>query len=333
MILQKKAINLLEVSGINRWCVTGAAGFIGSSIVEALLMYDQVVVGVDDFSSGKIENIECALENVNPNSRKNFRMIRGSVLNTTVCKRALQNVDILVHQAANISVSESMFNPTKITNNNVLGFLNLLNICKDRKIRIVYASSSSVYGGCSRGKFGLKESDEGNLLSPYGISKKINEMHAKFFFENYQLSIAGLRYFNVYGKRQNPEGEYAGIIAKWISLTKRDKNLIIYGDGENSRDFCYIDDVVSANILATLQNKNGIFNVGSGFSTTINELASLFNEIFINNKNVVKPVIYKQIRNGEIKHSLASIANSKYSLGYKPDWKVKDGLQYLKGIL
>jgi UDP-N-acetylglucosamine 4-epimerase len=333
MNLQKKAINLLQYSGTNNWCVTGAAGFIGSSLVEALLMHDQIVVGVDNFSSGKIENIEQALENVHPSLRKNFNMIRGSVLNLNVCKEALQNVNILLHQAASISVNESMVNPFKITNNNVLGFLNLLNICKSRNIRIAYASSSSVYGDCIQGKFGLKEVDEGNLLSPYGISKKVNELHAKFFSENYQLSIAGLRYFNVYGERQSPEGEYAGIIAKWISLAKKNKNLIIFGDGTNSRDFCYIADVVSANILATLQNQNGIFNIASGNSTSINELGALFNEIFINNENVVKSVIYKESRDGEIKHSLASIAKSEQSLGYKPDWNLKDGLQYLRGVL
>lgn len=331
MKLQKKAIDLIQAGGVKVWCVTGAAGFIGSNIIEALLSMDQIVIGIDDYSTGKNENIEYVLDVTHGKAKDHFLMIKASVLNKDEYRSALKDVDILLHNAAKVSVSESILNPLETTNTNVIGFLNLLEICKEFSIKVVYASSSSIYGNTSSGKLGINEGDVGEILSPYGISKKINEIHANYYSNTNNMVAIGLRYFNVYGDRQNPDGEYAGVIAKWLSLAKAKDKFIIYGDGSNTRDFCHVSDVVSANILAAFHDKSNYFNIGSGKAISIIQLAKLFNELFVKFGGCYLPIEYQNFREGEIKHSLANISLANNVLGYEPCWDLNEGLKYLLG--
>ncbi len=305
--------------------VTGGAGFIGSNIIEALLKQNNKVVCLDNFSTGKRKNIESFLAN------DNFQMIEGDIRKFDDCTKAVKKVDYVLHQAAIGSVQRSIKDPQTTNSVNIDGFLNMLIATKNEGIkRFVYASSSSIYGDHKD----LPKIEEriGTPLSPYAITKYVNELYAKVFSDLYQIETIGLRYFNVFGKRQDPEGEYAAVIPKFISLLLKNKSPVIYGDGNQSRDFTYIDNVISINQLAALtQNKNAIntvYNVAYGENITINALTATLKEVLSRfDKKIlnIKPE-YKTERPGDIKHSLASIDKGKKLLGYNPRYSLKKGL-------
>ena len=306
--------------------VTGGAGFIGSNLCETLLNNGNKVICLDNFLTGKRKNISEFLDN------KNFELFEADIRNIDACKEIINGVDIVFHQAALGSVPRSIENPATTNDININGFLNILIACKESKVkRLVYASSSSVYG--DHPVLPKVEENIGNPLSPYAVTKQVNEMYAKVFSNLYGMEIIGLRYFNVFGKKQDPEGQYAAAIPKFIKLLMKGEAPVIYGDGTQSRDFTYIDNVVSANILAaTSKNKeaiNNVFNVACGNRTNLNELCSILNELLSKNKKdfkVINPE-HTSIRKGDIKDSLANIEKAKNILGYNPDCDVKKGLE------
>ena len=306
--------------------VTGGAGFIGSNLCETLLNNGNKVICLDNFLTGKRKNISEFLEN------KNFELFEADIRNIDDCIKIINGVDIVFHQAALGSVPRSIENPATTNEININGFLNILIACKENKVkRLVYASSSSVYG--DHPVLPKVEENTGNPLSPYAVTKQVNEMYAKVFSNLYGMEIIGLRYFNVFGKKQDPEGQYAAAIPKFIKLLMKGEAPVIFGDGSQSRDFTYIDNVVSANILAaTSKNKdatNNVFNVACGNRTNLNELCSILNELLSKNKKdfkIVNPE-HTSIRKGDIKDSLANIEKARNILEYNPDCDVKKGLE------
>jgi len=319
-------MNILENIIGEKVLVTGGAGFIGSNLCETLLNNGNKVICLDNFLTGKRKNISEFLEN------KNFELFEADIRNIDDCIKIINGVDIVFHQAALGSVPRSIENPATTNEININGFLNILIACKENKVkRLVYASSSSVYG--DHPVLPKVEENTGNPLSPYAVTKQVNEMYAKVFSNLYGMEIIGLRYFNVFGKKQDPEGQYAAAIPKFIKLLMKGEAPVIYGDGSQSRDFTYIDNVVSANILAaTSKNKeatNNVFNVACGNRTNLNELCSILNELLSKNKKdfrIVNPE-HSTIRKGDIKDSLANIEKARNILGYNPDCDVKKGLE------
>ncbi|RME60174.1 MAG: NAD-dependent epimerase/dehydratase family protein, partial [Candidatus Dadabacteria bacterium] len=256
-----------------KWLVTGCAGFIGSHLAETLLALNQKVVGVDNFSTGSLENLEEIKRNVKK-KWKNFTFIKGSLCKADLAKKALKNVDFILHQAALGSVPRSIKYPVKTLKNNLISLANLLEGAKDSKVKaIVWASSSSVYGNSKRGI--KKEGKEGKPLSPYAASKVCCESWADAYFNLYKLPLVGLRYFNVFGPRQNPKGPYAAVIPRWLSLLLNKRACEIYGDGFTSRDFCYIENVVLANILAVFnisKCQGRVLNISGGREVNLKNL-------------------------------------------------------------
>lgn len=306
--------------------VTGGAGFIGSNLCEALLNNDNEVICLDNFLTGKRENISEFLEN------KKFKLFEADIRNIDDCKKITEGVDIVFHQAALGSVPRSIENPATTNEININGFLNILIACKENKIkRLIYASSSSVYG--DHPDLPKVEENIGKPLSPYAVTKQVNEMYAKVFSDLYGMEIIGLRYFNVFGKKQDPEGPYAAAIPKFIKLLMKGESPVIYGDGSQSRDFTYVDNVVSANLLAASStNKDAlgnIFNIACGQKTTLNELCSILVELLLKQNIDIKKSkpSYAPERRGDIRDSLASITKAKNILGYIPDSNVKKGLE------
>jgi len=311
------------------WLITGVAGFIGSNILEELLNLNQKVVGLDNFSTGYQENLDQIKTEINKKHWNNFTFIEGDICNLQDCDKALEGVQYVIHQAALGSVPRSIKTPLKSNNSNVTGFLNILNAAKDRKVEsFTYASSSSVYG--DQMDLPKVENKTGNPLSPYALTKAINEYYASVYSINYGFHSIGLRYFNVFGKRQNPNGEYAAVIPKWISSIASNENIIINGDGSTSRDFCFIENVVQMNILSALSNKeckNQVYNVAYGESTSLAELFSMIKEILqdLGMSYKLKPS-HKDFRQGDIKHSLADISKARTKLNYAPQYDIKNGL-------
>jgi UDP-N-acetylglucosamine 4-epimerase len=319
-LLQRKAEEELSYIRGN-WLVTGAAGFIGSRLVETLLQNGQNVIGLDDLSCGRLERIE-----KNPRLKKyikNFSFIKESILDKKTCINVSNNIDYILHHAAKISVQESRMLPAEVNDVNATGFINILEASKINNVKkLVYASSSAIYGDVKCGEDGIcEEQGYDLLLSPYAISKKINEMYANYYEREYKLSTVGLRYFNVYGRGQNPDGEYAAVISKWVALAKQNKVIEIYGDGNQTRDFCFVDDVVSANILAALQEKteHNVFNIGSGKSVTLNWLSNV-----IRQKIGPIEVVHSASRQGDIRISAGNIQRAKRELKYEPQFNVED---------
>ncbi len=310
------------------WLVTGIAGFIGSNILEELLKFDQKVIGIDNFSTGRITNLQSVKKNVGPKKWKNFKFFEGDLSNLNTCHKIIKNVDIVIHQAARGSIPKSTKDPISTNKDNITSFLNILTVSKDENVKsFVYASSSSVYGDSK--KLPKTESNVGNVLSNYALTKKTNEEYARLFFDLYNFKTIGLRYFNVFGLRQNPNGDYAAVIPKWINNVKKNKYIIIFGDGETSRDFCPIANVVQANILAgikSLQKKNYIFNVGTGSRISLNKLSKTIYKIFEIDPSKHK-IIFKNFRQGDIRHSLSNINHIKKVLGYKPNVSFYDGIK------
>lgn len=324
----------VDLKNNKTWLVTGVAGFIGSHLLQELLSQNQTVVGVDNFITGKKENLTDVQNLVSKEQWSKFSFFEADIRDKDSLKKAIQSkkVDIILHQAALGSITRSIEDPMNTHTVNADGTLQVFLLAKEFGIkRVVYASSSSVYG--DHPKLPKVESETGNLLSPYAISKAINELYAKNFHALFGLETVGLRYFNVFGARQDPNGPYAAVIPRWIDEVSKGKTIEIYGDGETSRDFCYIKNVVSANLLAaTTENKEAFgqaFNVAAGDKTTLNELFKIIQtEVQKTNSNLkVKNPEYKEFRAGDIRHSLADLSKIKKLLHYKIEFDVKTGLK------
>ncbi len=314
------------------WLITGVAGFIGSNLLETLLKLNQQVVGLDNFSTGHQRNLDQVEKLVTPQQWSGFRMIRGDICAAELCVDACQGVDFVLHQAALGSVPRSIEDPVLTNASNISGFLNMLVAARDAGVKaFVYAASSSTYGDHP----GLPKVEEqiGSPLSPYAVTKYVNELYGDVFARCYGFTTIGLRYFNIFGQRQDPEGAYAAVIPKWIASMLKNEAVYINGDGETSRDFCYIDNTVQANLLAASSMDSGarnqVYNVAVGERTTLNhlfesiraELAPRFPQL-----TDCKPV-YRDFRAGDVRHSLADIGKAQRLLHYQPTHTIRDGLK------
>mgnify|MGYP003960532511 FL=1 len=312
--------------------VTGCAGFIGSNLIETLLLLNQKVVGLDNFATGHKYNLEHVKKSVSKEQWKNFNFMEGDITNYDTCMYITKDIDIVLHQAALGSVPRSIDNPVNSNASNVSGFLNMLTASKDNGVkRLVYASSSSVYGDSQ--ELPKVEKRTGNLLSPYAVTKYVNELYMGVFYKCYGFESIGLRYFNVFGKRQDPNGAYAAVMPKWISQMLNGDDVYINGDGETSRDFTYIDNVVQANILAGTaiesQASAKAYNIAAGGRETLNNLFSAIKNGL--EKKVtglkIKDAIYRDFRAGDIRHSNANIDSAIEFLGYEPTHVLELGLK------
>jgi UDP-N-acetylglucosamine 4-epimerase len=319
------------ISSPKTWLVTGVAGFIGSNLLEKLLKLNQRVKGLDNFVTGFESNLAEVKNSVSEDQWKNFSFIEGNICNLDACFESCEGVDYVLHQAALGSVPRSLKDPISTNQNNVSGFLNMMVASRDNNVSsFVYAASSSTYG--DHPTIPKKEDIIGRPLSPYAVTKYINELYADNFHLCYGLNSVGLRYFNVFGPRQNPNGAYAAVIPKWISSIIKDEDIYINGDGKTSRDFCPIENVIQANIisaLAVIEAKNEIYNIAVGERTSLNELyemikSTLSAQGFAYNK---KPQ-HRDFREGDVQHSLADITKAKDKLGYSPSSNVNSGLSY-----
>ena len=345
------------------WLVTGVAGFIGSNLLETLLKLDQHVVGLDNFSTGHRHNLDEVQTLVSAEQWARFRFIEGDIRNLVDCQRACTGVDYVLHQAALGSVPRSIADPLATHASNVDGFINMLVAARDAKVkRVVYASSSSVYG--DEPNLPKVEERIGNPLSPYAATKRMNEIYADVFARTYGMSLVGLRYFNVFGPRQDPNGAYAAVIPKWFASLLRDEPVYINGDGETSRDFCYIANTVQANLLAAavepqreilkteklkaeigqpaLENQvsdvsvsasqrfsiSRVYNVALGHRTTLNELYAKIRALVATQKPAVagREPIYREERKGDVRHSLANTTRMIGDTGYVPTHTISEGL-------
>lgn len=312
------------------WLITGVAGFIGSNLLETLLKLNQNVVGLDNFATGHQYNLDEVKSLVKPEQWENFKFYKGDIRNFEDCQTACAGVDYVLHQAALGSVPRSIADPLTTNAANITGFLNMLTAARDAKvISFTYAASSSTYG--DHPALPKVEENIGKPLSPYAVTKYVNELYAEVFARTYGFKTIGLRYFNVFGKRQDPNGAYAAVIPKWTAAMISGDDVFINGDGETSRDFCFIENTVQANILAaTTQNdeaKNQVYNVAVGDRTTLNDL---FNAIkaALNENGVTytKEPVYRDFRAGDVRHSQASVEKIKNLLGYRPEFVISQGI-------
>jgi len=326
---QKLEIRLLKLP--RTWLVTGAAGFIGSNLVETLLALGQKVVGLDNFATGHKKNLDEVRMRAGPGRWKNFRFIPGDILDLKTCRRAGRGVDFVLHQAALGSVPRSIEDPIHASDSNVTGFLNMLVAARDAKVkRFVYASSSAIYGDAPR--LPKVEGHIGRPLSPYAVTKFVNELYADVFARCYGMETIGLRYFNVFGPRQDPDGPYAAVIPQWIAAMIKNERVFINGDGETSRDFCYVANVVQMNLLAaTTANPkavNQVYNVALNERISLNELFALLRERLLPHCPHLwkfKPG-YRKFRAGDVRHSQADIAKARRLVGYAPTHRIEQGL-------
>lgn len=313
------------------WLVTGAAGFIGSNLTEELLKMNQKVIGIDNFSNGFRENLTDIQSQVTEEQWNNFDFIEGDICHLDICKYACDKSDYVLHMAALNAVPRSIKNPINTNRSNITGTLNLLVAAKDATIkRFVYAASSSTYGDHQ----GLPKQEEiiGAPLSPYAVSKYATELYANVFYHTYGLDTIGLRYFNVFGKRQNPFLTYSAVIPRWSGLLLNGKQPTIFGDGKTTRDFCFIKNAVQANILAAkakpFELKNRIVNIAYGESINLNDLLDILKDCF-DAQHI--ETIYAPFRQGDIRDALADISRAKEVIGYDPLYDVREGIkQYTK---
>jgi UDP-N-acetylglucosamine/UDP-N-acetylgalactosamine 4-epimerase len=313
-----------------RWLVTGAAGFIGSNLVEALLRLDQHVVGLDNFSTGHQRNLDEVYELITPAQANHFTFLRGDIRSLEDCVAAVRGVDHVLHEAALGSVPRSVNDPVTTHEVNISGFLNMLVAARDAKVEsFTYAASSSTYG--DHPDLPKLEDRIGQPLSPYAVTKYANELYASVFARVYGFRTIGLRYFNVFGKRQDPDGAYAAIIPKWMVAMINGEQVIIYGDGETSRDFCFIDNAVQANILAAtapVESRNQIYNVAVGDRTTLNQLHSILkNALAQNGITYGRAPVYESPRAGDIRHSQANVQKAARLLGYERRIALAEGIR------
>jgi UDP-N-acetylglucosamine 4-epimerase len=315
------------------WLITGVAGFIGSNLLETLLLLNQKVIGLDNFATGHQHNLDEVKALVSDEQWKNFSFIEGDIRNYGDCEKALSpentKIDYVLHQAALGSVPRSIADPVLTNSANITGFLNMLTAAKNAKtLSFTYAASSSTYG--DHPALPKIEENIGNPLSPYAVTKYVNELYANVFAKTYEFKAIGLRYFNVFGKRQDPNGAYAAVIPKWTSTMVNNEELFINGDGETSRDFCFIENVVQMNILAATageEAKDEVYNVAVGDRTTLNDLFSSIKEALISNGIDVKiKPTYRDFRVGDVRHSQADISKAKQGLGYQPEFVIAQGI-------
>jgi UDP-N-acetylglucosamine/UDP-N-acetylgalactosamine 4-epimerase len=313
------------------WLVTGAAGFIGSNLLEALLRLGQKVTGLDNLSTGRAGNLALVRAAVGPACWRNFRWVKGDIRDAALCRRVTRKVDYVLHQAALGSVPRSLKDPIQTNDSNVNGFVTLLWAARVNGVkRFVFASSSSVYG--DETALPQRENRIGRCLSPYAASKRINELYADIFARCYGMETIGLRYFNVFGPRQDPNGAYAAVIPKWIAAMLENESVCINGDGSTSRDFCYVANVVQANLLAaTTKNAGAVnqtFNIALGAQTTLNELFNLLRDGLSSAHGHVGGMrpCYGEFRPGDIRHSQADIRQARRLLGYRPSHTLAQGL-------
>jgi UDP-N-acetylglucosamine 4-epimerase len=308
------------------WLVTGSAGFIGSHLVEHLLRNGQQVVSLDNFATGHRANLAEVAQAVGPEAWRRHRFIEATIVDPEACREACRGVDIVLHQAALGSVPRSSADPVPTHQTNVTGFVNMLVAARDAGVqRFVYASSSSIYGDDAT--LPKVENVTGEPLSPYAASKQANELYASIFARCYGMQTIGMRYFNVFGARQDPEGAYAAVIPRWIRALLRDDAVQVNGDGETSRDFCYIANVVQANLLAALTEEqravNQAYNIAVGERTSLNRLLQLLGSILGTHP---RPT-YGPFRDGDVRHSLADISRARRLLGYCPTHTLANGLK------
>ena len=331
----------------NTWLVTGVAGFIGSNLLEELLILNQKVVGLDNFDTGYQHNIEQAIEDANKATGKdlsnNFKFIDGDIRDLNNCKQACNGADYVLHHAALGSVPRSIEDPINTNRANIDGFLNMLVASKDANVkRFVYAASSSTYG--DHPDLPKLEDNIGSPLSPYAVTKAVNELYANVFAKTYGFKTIGLRYFNIFGKRQDPNGAYAAVIPKWMAAILNNDDVYINGDGETSRDFCFINNTVQINLLAaTTDNDKAtdqVYNVALNDRTSLNKLYQMIEEKLIQRIEDLqkKKPIYKDFRAGDVRHSQANIDKAKVLLGYQPKYTISKGMDeavdwYIKSIL
>lgn len=316
-----------------RWLVTGVAGFIGSSLLEALLKLNQKVVGLDNFSTGYQHNLEQVKTLVGADAWENFLFIEGDIRDLDDCNTACRNIDFVLHQAALGSVPRSIEDPILTNENNISGFLKMLTASRDASVkRFVYAASSSTYGDSP--DLPKVESIIGKPLSPYAVTKYVNELYADVFARCYGTESIGLRYFNVFGPRQDPNGAYAAVIPQWIAALIRNKPLHINGDGETSRDFCFVANVVQANLLAALtQNPdsiNQVYNVALNERTSLNQLYDMMRSLLLKDfPHLTKyQPLYGAFREGDVRHSQADISKARNLLGFEPSHPIHEGLKH-----
>lgn len=318
-------------SSPKNWLITGVAGFIGSNLLETLLRLDQHVVGLDNFSTGHQNNLDEVRDLVTPAQWKRFHFIEGDIRDLFTCQSACAGMDYVLHQAALGSVPRSIEDPLSTNSSNIDGFLNMLVSARDAKVQsFTYAASSSTYGDHP----GLPKVEDaiGKPLSPYAVTKYVNELYAEVFSSCYGFRSIGLRYFNIFGRRQDPEGAYAAVIPKWTASLLQNEPVYINGDGETSRDFCYVDNAVQANLLAaTTQNaeaKNQVFNVAVGDKATLKTLYAHLQEILAPRFAHVQNAhpCYRDFRTGDVRHSQADISKARALLGYQPTHRLREGL-------
>lgn len=310
--------------------ITGVAGFIGSNLLEALLKLNQHVVGLDNFSTGSSKNLQIVKNSVTSKQWNCFKFIEGDIRSLEHCRTACKDVDYVLHQAALGSVPRSLAEPITTNETNVSGFLNILMASKESGVEsFTYAASSSTYG--DHPDLPKVENHIGKPLSPYAVTKYVNELYAEVFALSYGFNSIGLRYFNVFGKHQDPGGAYAAVIPKWTSAMIQNKKIFINGNGKTSRDFCYIDNVIQANILAatTIQgNKNEVYNIALGKRTSLNKLFEYLRDALKENKidYSLQPE-YRDFREGDVLHSQANITKAQNKLGYAPKYQILDGIK------
>ena len=308
-----------------RWLVTGAAGFIGSNLVECLLAAGQHVVGLDNFMTGNQRNIE---EAASAGSGR-FRMLTADICDRAVCEAAMDGIEIVLHQAALGSVPRSLADPLATHDANVTGFLNILEFARKADVsRFVYAASSSTYG--DEPNLPKVEERIGNPLSPYAATKLANEIYAAVYARSYGFKAIGLRYFNVFGPRQDPEGAYAAVIPRWVRAMLRDEEVTINGDGETSRDFCFVANAVQANVRAALAGEElqgEVFNVAVGDQTSLNELFALIRDGLKRHQvHYTREPVHADFRPGDVRHSQADISKARRLLGYEPTHNIEQGI-------
>ena len=312
------------------WLITGVAGFIGSNLLEALLKLNQNVVGLDNFATGHQHNLDEVQSLVTPEQWAKFKFYEGDIRNFADCQKVCAGVDYALHQAALGSVPRSIADPITTNAANITGFLNMLTAARDAEVKsFTYAASSSTYG--DHPALPKVEENIGKPISPYAVTKYVNELYAEVFARTYGFKTIGLRYFNVFGKRQDPNGAYAAVIPKWTAAMIVGDDVFINGDGETSRDFCFIESTVQANILAaTTQNdeaKNQVYNVAVGDRTTLNDLFNAIKAaLHENGVTYTKEPVYRDFRAGDVRHSQASIQKINRLLSYQANYSIKDGI-------
>ncbi|MBV2120632.1 MAG: Vi polysaccharide biosynthesis UDP-N-acetylglucosaminuronic acid C-4 epimerase TviC [Candidatus Thiodiazotropha sp. (ex Ctena orbiculata)] len=313
------------------WLITGVAGFIGSNLLETLLKLNQKVVGLDNFATGHADNFDKVEAAVSAEQWSGFRFIEGDIRDLQTCHEACSGVDYVLHQAALGSVPRSLTDPITTNECNISGFLNMLVAGRDAEVkRFVYAASSSTYGDHP----GLPKVEDktGNPLSPYAVTKLVNEHYAQVFARCYDFNTIGLRYFNIFGQRQDPNGAYAAVIPKWVASMIDQEDVFINGDGETSRDFCYIDNAVQANLLAATTTNpdatNQVYNVAVGDRTSLNQLFTKIRDILADRFDYLSDLapVYRDFRAGDVRHSLANIDKANSLLGYQPSHNIDQGL-------